>query len=292
MAMPPFAIVRVNPPGFGHAGIFSEVTETLHHGLTELGCDSVLVENTVFEGRINVIFSGHMLHHIGNFTWPTHTVLFNLEPLRAEIFARVPHYSHLLCDRRVSMVWDYDRKNLPVLETLGVQRSQVIPIGYAPAMTRIPAAPQRDIDVLFYGSLTERRKALQQQLESRGLSTTFAFGVYGAARDALIARAKVVLNLSQFEHGGIFDIVRLSYLLSNRACIVAESGFDAEQESEFSEGVAFAPYEDLAAECAYFCKVEAEREGLTQRGFAFFTRRRQSEYLRTPVRALAQLLRL
>ena len=67
--MPPFAIVRVNPPGFGHAGIFSEVTETLHHGLTELGCDSVLVENTVFEGRINVIFSGHMLHHIGNFTW-------------------------------------------------------------------------------------------------------------------------------------------------------------------------------------------------------------------------------
>jgi hypothetical protein len=30
----------------------------------------------------------------------------------------------------------------------------VVPIGYAPAITRIPAAPQRDIDVLFYGALT------------------------------------------------------------------------------------------------------------------------------------------
>jgi len=37
-----------------------------------------------------------------------------------------------------------------------VQRSQEIPIGYAPAMTRIPAAPQRHIDVLFYGALTGR----------------------------------------------------------------------------------------------------------------------------------------
>ena len=288
--MPPFAVVRLNPPGFAHAGIFSEVTETIHEGLRELGCDSVLVENTVFPECVNVIFSGHLLRYFDDLRLPPHTVLFNLEPLRAEIFERVPGYDALLRDPRVAMIWDYDRHNLAALAALGVTHAQAIPLGYSGAMTRISAAPLRDIDVLFYGALTERRLALQRQLTAIGLKATFAFGVYGAARDALIARARVVLNLSQFDSGGIFDIVRLSYLLANRTCVVAESGIDAEQEQLFGTAVAFAPYDELAAECAYFCKVEGERERMAAQGFEFFSRRRQSEALRQPVADLTRQL--
>jgi hypothetical protein len=288
MAMPQCAVVRVNPPGFEHAGIFTEITETIHHGLTELGCDSVLVDNTVFAERINIIFAGHMLHYFGDIALPPRAVLFNLEQIRPEIMQLVPHYAALLRRADVGAVWEYNRHNLPALAALGVARSAVIEIGYAAPMTRISPAAAQDIDVLFYGVPSERRLAMQARLREAGLNAQFVFGVYGAERDALIARAKVVLNLSQFDAGGMFDTVRLSYLLSNRKCVLAESGIDAEREREFGTAVAFVACDDIVAECLYLCSLPAERERQAGAGFAFFSARRQSELLRAPVAALVR----
>lgn len=286
--MTPFAVVRLNPPGFAHAGIFAEVSETMHHGLRALGHDCALVENTVLPERVNVIFAAHLLPYFGDFALPPRTVLFNLEPIRREILQLAPGYGALLRHPGVGAIWDYDARNLPALRELGAPEASVVPIGYAAEMSRIGAAPVQDIDVLFYGVPTPRRLAAQQALLARGLNAQFRFGVYGAERDALIARAKVVLNLSQFETGGIFDSVRLAYLLANRKCIVAESGIDAAQEQAFGRALAFAPYDELADECAYFCAVPAERERQAAAGLEFFRGRPQSEYLRQPVARLVQ----
>ena len=291
-AMAPFAVVRLNPPGFVHAGIFAEVSETIHHGLRALGHDCALVENTVLPDRVNVIFSGHLLCYFGDFALPPRTVLFNLEPLRKEILQLAPGYDALLRHPGVGAIWEYDARNLPALRALGAPQSTVVPIGYAAEMSRIPAAPEQDIDVLFYGVQTPRRLAMQQILLARGLNAQFQFGIYGAERDALIARAKVVLNLSQFETDGIFDTVRLSYLLANRKCIVAESGIDTAQEAAFGRAVAFAPYDEVADECAYFCAMPAERERQAAAGLEFFKNRPQSEYLRQPVARLMQQFNL
>lgn len=286
--MPSFAVVRVNPPGFAHAGIFREVTETIHHGLIELGCDCVLVDNTVFAERINVIFASHMLHYFGDIALPAHTVLFNLEQIRPEIMQLVPGYAALLQRADVGALWDYNRHNLPALAALGVRRADVVDIGYAAPMTRIAAALDEDIDVLFYGVPSTRRLSIQQRLRDAGLNAQFVFGIYGPERDALIARAKVVLNISQFDAGGIFDTVRLSYLLANRKCVVAESGVDAEREHAFDSAVDFTGYEDIVAECRYLCSIPAERERQAECGFDFFKSRRQCDLLRTPVNALVR----
>ena len=128
-----------------------------------------------------------------------------------------------------------------------------------------------------------------RKLAKAGLRTNFAAGVYGSERDALIARAKVVLNVSQFEHDSRFDQVRLSYLLANKKCIVSEGGIDPALEQQYAAGVTFAPYDELVAECVYLCTVAAERELMERRGFDFFSRRLQCEYLREPV---AELLRM
>jgi hypothetical protein len=85
----------------------------------------------------------------------------------------------------------------------------------------------------------------------------------------------------------MFDSVRLSYLLANRKCVVAESGVDAEREREFDAAVDFTAYDDIVAECRYLCGVAAERVRQSERGFAFFSSRRQSDLLRAPVSALA-----
>ena len=288
--MAEFAVVRLNlpPPHFAHSGIMTEVCETVHYGLRALGHDSVLTENTVFADRINILFAGHLLPLFSDFSLPSATVFFNLEPIIPEMLSRIPQYTDLLKHPNVLRVWDYDARNLPALAALGIGTAAHTPIGYAPEMTRIAKAADCDIDVLFYGILVERRLALQQALDQAGLRTKFVSGIYGAQRDALVARAKVVLNISQFAHGSRFDQVRLAYLLANRKCIVSEGGIDPVLEQAYAKGVAFAPYEELVSECAYLCAVQAERELMEARGFEVFSGRLQSEFLREPV---AELLR-
>lgn len=274
-----FSIVTCNPPGFAHAGIFNEVAETIHHGLRAAGADSVMAENSFFEDRVNIVFAPHLLKYFPG--WDAHgldrIVLFNLEQIRPELFAQIPHYGDLL---RRCQVWEYDARNLDALAAMGVTGARHVRIGHAPEMGRIRDAEVQDIDVLFYGSPTARRLKLRDALADAGLAVHFAFGVYGAERDALIARSRLVVNPCQFDHGGIFDIVRLSYLLANRKAVVMEGGIDPAQEALYGDAVCFAPYEDLVGECAYLCAVEDERIRIAQRGHALFSNMPQRDFLR------------
>ncbi len=64
-----------------------------------------------------------------------------------------------------------------------------------PGLYGSPAAPvAKDIDVLFYGSLSERRLSLLSELQAAGLAPSVHFGVFGAARNALIDRSKLVVD--------------------------------------------------------------------------------------------------
>ena len=150
---------------------------------------------------------------------PSSAVIYNLEQVQLSSGWCSPDYLGLL---KRCQVWDYAKRNIASLGKLALARPAVhVPIGYVPQLTRIPRNPVQDIDVLFYGSVNERRARVLDQLRSRGINTQAVFGVYGAARDSLIARAKVVLNLHFYE-ASIFEIVRVSYLLANRKAVVAE----------------------------------------------------------------------
>ena len=95
-------------------------------------------------------------------------------------------------------VWDYSRNNSAALYRLGVRRASLVPIGYAPELTRI-CPLEENIDVLFYGAVNERRGRALQRMKDRGLRTVVAFGAYGAERDALIARSRIVVNIHYYE---------------------------------------------------------------------------------------------
>jgi hypothetical protein len=127
---------------------------------------------------------------------------------------------------------------------------------------------------------------VRESLQRTGLKVRFEFGIYGAERDALIARSKVVLSVAQFGGEGMFDVVRLAYLLANAKCVVAENGVDAALEREYGPAVAFSDYRDLAAECSYFCSVDEERRNMERRALEWFRRRPQADFLRGPVEEL------
>ena len=170
--------------------------------------------------------------------------------------------------------WDYSQANIEYLAALGLPRPTYVPIGYVPELTRIAPAPE-DIDVLFYGMLSERRYAVLRDLHDRGLRVKWLSGVLGASRDAWIARSKIVLNVHYWE-AKIFEIARVSYLLANRRAVVSERGTDPTLERELASGVAFADYDELVDRCIELLGDERARHELAERGYQAFSARDQA----------------
>ncbi len=277
-----FAVAVVSPPSNPTVGGgFREIAEGLHHTLLALGHDSVLTSRLDLDDRRTIVFGANHLVHYG-LEVPEDPIFYNLEQLGDDSpWMAMPEFIDLF---RHHQNWDYSQANIEYLATLGLPRSTYVPIGYAPELTRIPPAAE-DIDVLFYGVLSERRYGILKDLHDRGLRVKWLSGVLGASRDAWIARSKIVLNVHYWE-AKIFEIARVSYLLANKRVVVSERGADPTFEREFESGVAFADYDDLVDRCVELLGDERARRKLAKRGYQAFSARDQAAIV---VRALADL---
>ncbi|HEX8958244.1 MAG TPA: methyltransferase domain-containing protein [Solirubrobacterales bacterium] len=270
-----YAVSIVTPPRYPHSAAFREVAETLQYGLQALGHDAVLTDEIRPPGRRPIILGSNLLPRLKQKP-AKDAILYNLEQIDTGSAWLTPALVELF---RRHEVWDYSQRNADRYPELGLPRPRVLPVGFYPGLTRIPAAPVEDIDVLFYGSLNERRERVLATLQARGLNVKAVFGVYGAERDSLIARAKIVLNVHFYE-AKVFEMVRVSYLLANRRCVVSERGADAGEERGLEAVVAFAPYEELVETCVQLVGDPAARARLGEAGFGLVSRRVEAELLR------------
>jgi hypothetical protein len=269
-----FAVAIASPPNFQHSRAFHEVAEGLHLSLLALGHDSVLTNRLDLDDRRTIVLGGNILVRHG-LTPPKNPIFYNLEQLGDDLpSTTLPAFFDLF---RRYPTWDYSQGNIERLAVLGLPRPTYVPIGYVPELTRIAPAPE-DIDVLFYGASYERRYAVLRDLRDRGLRVKWLSGVYGASRDAWIARSKIVLNIHYWE-AKIFEIVRVSYLLANRRAVVSERGADSTLERDLESGVAFADYDELVDRCVELVGDERARRELAERGYQAFAGRDQAAIL-------------
>ncbi len=121
-------------------------------------------------------------------------------------------------------IWDFSEENL--LSYPGDVHAVHVPIGYHPTMTRfaMKPKPERDIDVLYYGATSARRKAIYDALRSRGLRVETCFE-YGTWRDQMIARSKCVAVIPYLAPY-VFPVLRAAHLVANQVPIVAEAGIE------------------------------------------------------------------
>ncbi|MDA8110633.1 MAG: hypothetical protein M0015_18740 [Betaproteobacteria bacterium] len=280
-----FAVVTIEPEGYAHSAAFAEVAAALREALTGLGHDAVLCANTVHADRINVLLGAHLLGGIAPGVLPAQTVIYNLEQLGPALFEARPFFAGLL---RAVPVWDYHPANLRMLAQMGARDAQLVRLGYVRTLTRIAHADEQDIDVLFYGSRSERRRAVIKALAGAGLHVRSEMGLYGSARDELIARSKIVLNLGYFDDVTLFEQVRVTYLLANQAFVVSESGRDPEEEARFSGGIAFAPYAELVGTCLHYAARQKERARIASRGFEIARGMPQERFLAPAIAPLAR----
>jgi hypothetical protein len=274
--MTSFAVTIATQPGYAHGEAFREAAEAVHHGLRALGHDSILTDRTDHPGRRHIVFGANLITHLNlpHRLLPG-SILYNLE----QIYDDSPWLTRDLVEIfKQHTVWDYSVANIAALARLGVTAHQV-PIGYVPELTRIAPAAEQDIDVLFVGSLVQRRVNVLQALHERGANVVPVFGVYGERRDALIARSKIVLNLHLYE-AKVFEIVRVSYLLANRCFVVSERGSDPDGERPYADGLAFAEYDALVDTCLQYLDAPADRARIAERGFTLFSQQREADFLK------------
>lgn len=270
-------IVIFRPQGFVHAESWREAIDAVRYGLNELGFDVHLTENRIEPGTKPIIFGAHHLADGQGVHIPPGSVVFNLEQLLPGYPWYSKSYLSLLSSNRV---WDFSSRNVAHLLESGVNTSAVhVPLGYVQEFSRIEPRAE-DVDVLFYGLISERRKVVLEALANAGLRVVVLTSRFGEERDQWISRSRVVLNM-RYAEGGLFESLRVLYLLANRKAVVSELDND-EISSDLRAGMVMARYEDLVQTCVDLVN-DAERcKTVAEAGFqaVLDPRRRMSATLR------------
>lgn len=280
-----FAVTVVSPPGYLHSAAFAEVAQAIHYGLLALGHDSVLTTEGRLPERRHIVLGSNLLPY---FPLPLadDAILYNLEQIEPGSNWLQPE---LLALFRRHMVWDYNRKNASALTEFGITVAHILPIGYVPALTRIARTRIPDMDVLFCGSVNLRRQDAIFKMRASGLRVVSAFGVYGAQRDEMISRARIILNMHQHK-AQVLEMVRISYLLANHCTVLSEYSANRDEDAALAEGVAFAEYDNLTQRACQLLANPDECTRLAQCGFRIMTARAMGPYLHEALLSCGVLL--
>lgn len=268
----------VSPVGYPHAQAFDDCAVGLAEGLgVALGAaaDTVPVvrDPTHIGDRIAVVLGANLLsrdtaHHL-----PASSIIVNLEQLDAASRWFGDDYRTLLAGHAVV---DYSARNTAALVRLGFDHVRHLRLGASPGLRTVTAERSDHVDVCFYGSLNARRAALLDELERRGLIVERLFGVYGRARDAAVARAKVVLNVHYYD-AAVFEAVRVTHLLANGVCVVTEGDADDPDIAPLADGLSVGPYAELADRCERLVADAEARRLLAEVGLDVMEARPQAE---------------
>ena len=258
-----YNICIVQPSQYIHSLAFIELGELLLYSLQDLGFQAQLQFNQIDPDGRNILIGCHLLDTKFIQLVPKSTVILNTEQIYADstdwngpIFEWAKHFE----------TWDYSERNILKFHELGIRLTRHLKIGFQKELARIPKINTQDIDVLFYGSMNERRLAIINDLKAAGLKVHTAFGIYCSERDQLISRAKLVLN-HHFYESQIFEIVRVFYLLTNSIAVVGEVNSNSSIDPIYLEGIFPSPYESLATACTQLIQDEFLRKRLKNKAF-------------------------
>lgn len=250
---------------------YKEVIDTVQWGLQQLGHSAAYGLNILSPTATNIVFGVQLLSMETIDKLPPETTVYNFEQGKGWNAEDLKPQIRVAAQR--FRIWDYSAGNAIVWSKLGARNIRIVPIGYAPILKRIQKPPIQDIDVLMYGSPGQDRLGAFHYLSYSGLTTMFVCGLYGKARDELIARSKVIVNINQYDRSKIFEIVRVSYLLANRKAVVADIDADTVIDEDVCTGIKTTTGPQLVKDCQSLVADDAARAALEETGFGVIEKR-------------------
>jgi len=153
-------------------------------------------------------------------------------------------------------LWDIDFMNASFLEWEGILVDKIVPIPYTHKWEELSQRDTPDIDVLFYGSLNQRRCdviwPLVNNLYHDKVTTMVIGGGDHPRLKEYIERAKIVLNLHTTMPFNRQEQTRIAYLLNNKKCVLSETS----QYNHYGAGVVESEASGLATSIRYLLKDE------------------------------------
>jgi hypothetical protein len=251
---------------------YNDVIKSIYWGLRALGNEVEYSANSHRDDGRNIVLGANMAHFKLRNQWPTNTIVYNLEQIAPALENPAMRNSYLDLSNRFE-IWDYSEQNIESWKQINPDcRPKLVPIGFAPVLERIKKPETQDIDVLFYGGPARERLEVFKDLCHKGMTAIWAFGLYDEARDALIARSKLVLNISH-GHAEIFSIVRVSFLLANHKAVIADLHPNLSVEADMFNAVQFTPVERFTETCLRYVEDEAARLQLERNAYIIMTQR-------------------
>jgi len=208
------------------------------------------------DGRDVVLIEHGDLVPLGHLMGAHRVTLFNTEhAARPSVFKRVQAQWAALCDAlgpgRVALA-DFSRANLRAWLPLLPPRSALtlMPIETPSARVQeLRALLQRtpkEHDVAFVGAMTKRRLDVLHGLAAHGLRVV-RVDAWGAVRDELIAKSRVLLNVHQSPFHAVFESPRCAAWIAAGMPLVTEAGLSGctDDDPPSSAAVTVAEYAEL-----------------------------------------------
>lgn len=247
---------------------YLEIIESVSWALKQLNHEVSYSKNTYLDGAINVIFGAQVLSVQALEKLPSNSIIYNLEVFNKDLYNQVNDSVKYFAKK--FQIIDYSLHNRAFWEFLGAASTHYLPVGYTQNLSRIARASIEDIDVLIYGSSSNDRLHAFHELSHAGLKVIFLSGFYGAERDDLIGRSKIVLNVNNNE---IFEIVRTSYLFANKKAVVSSFSAPCYVEDDIKNAFVSTNIDKLAADCQKLINNPEQRMALEHAGFDAFSKR-------------------
>ena len=153
-------------------------------------------------------------------------IAFNQEPLMAEQrqFMHKLFYNFLV---EADEIWDYDERQVDLLKSINKNTKLHILKPYKD-WSKYPKV-DKDIDILFYGSINEHRSKILNELKKKYkvlvLSNNTRNPVWGDSLDKLILRSKVLLNIHFYYECSMQEQARMIRWIGSPCRIISEKSY-------------------------------------------------------------------
>ena len=279
MQLPAVHLAVMQPSGYLHSLGFLDQARYFRHQFRRLGAEVTIGKNRLRDDAVNFVFGAHLGFPVA---WQrSHACIFvNLEQLGADGAAVSASYLELLGRNAVI---DYEPLNVAAYSTDPTSVT-IVPFLHAPYLDTHVAMPiaSRPIDLLFFGSVNERRKAFISRVEACGVQVAlFDRPLYGPERDEFVRQSKAVLNCHFYETSR-FEQARAFQTLSLGTPVISERTARTAAPEAYDEAVFWV--DDTSIE--RFFRQEFRSEAFAQRAHAKLEAFRRHD----PIDAFAEVL--
>ena len=168
--------------------------------------------------------------------------------------------------KNLIQIWDYSKRNLIELGKLFPNIPKYfVPLTYDPFFITPILINNFNIDkpkdILFYGSINERRRIIIDKLREQFNITA---GKWSNEQDLerTINEHKIILIIHHYENDKPIDTFRLFKLITNKIFVIQESPFDEEKVN--FEKLIHSPYKNIIDTCRHYLSItQKERDEIT-----------------------------